>query len=637
MWCSLVLAFEAQRKMISPPFICVCSVLITVVGAVELNQEISVSAAVGKEVSIHCTYGTGCWDYIHWYQKKEGESFKRILYIDMDDGTKTNDPGYEAFQTEKKGNKFTLKIPQLKSSHAAVYYCACWDEDSSHSQNSCCSLHKNYDTFLCMLLPPQEELLRMSCSTTLIGWQQVVGAVELNQDISVTAAVVVGAVELNQEISVSAAVGKEVLIHCNYGAGCGSYIHWYQKKEGESFKRILYVDISSGAKTNDAGYQEFKAEKNGNKFTLKVTPLKASHAAEYYCACWDSSSHKAQILTPPLTQRGACFVTMSELTAIFFLICFGFTSGDTGTSVTYPKIWTVVKLGRTARIDCEVDSSVSLSNNPLHWYKRREGEAFTRLLYLPAGRSTVEKDDGVKGSVTAGKKGQTSTLTISNTDSNDNAVYYCAVWSAGWIKRFGGGTKLFVTERAIRAPTVSVYSTSKAVEQKITFLCHASDMFPDIIRFTWQEKTNGQWVDVKKDGLELLEGSFSKDDTRTSMMLIDQQKAKNNQYACTYTHEANKNAQQSERVEIEKKASEDQGSGTQKTPITQTCPPAKITNETANIDALTELFGAARSLYLATWVYTMMIFKSMVYFCAVSYFLCTRKMGGKPSGNRRAP
>ncbi|XP_076151504.1 immunoglobulin kappa light chain-like [Alosa pseudoharengus] len=328
---------------------------------------------------------------------------------------------------------------------------------------------------------------------------------------------------------------------------------------------------------------------------------------------------------------------MSELTAIFFLIFFGFTSGDTGTSVTHPKIWTVVKLGRAARIKCEVDSSVPLDTNPLHWYRWREGEAFTRLLHFPAGSSTFQKDDGVAGSVTASKSKQTSTLTISTTTaSNDNDVYYCAVWS-GNRKVFGSGTQLYVTEGAIRAPKVSVYSTSKAVEQKITFLCHASDMFPDIIRFTWQEKNNGQWVDVKKDGLDLLEGRFSKDKTMTSMMLIDQQKAKNNQYACTYTHEANKNAQQSERVEVERKASEDQGSGTQKTPITQTCPPAKITNETANIDALTELFGAARSLYLATWVYTMMIFKSMVYFCAISYFLCTRKMGGKPSGNRRAP
>lgn len=103
----------------------------------ELDQEISVTVPLGTPASIHCTYGTGCWDYIHWYQKKEEESFKRILYIKISDGTRTNDPDYKDhknFETEKKGKEFNLKIPNVKSFHRAVYYCACWD---SHSKNYC--------------------------------------------------------------------------------------------------------------------------------------------------------------------------------------------------------------------------------------------------------------------------------------------------------------------------------------------------------------------------------------------------------------------------------------------------------------------------------------------------------------------
>lgn len=105
----------------------------SVAGAVELSQKIiSVTAPVGKEVSIHCTHGSGCNYAIHWYQKKEGESFKRILYIKISDGAKTNDPGYSEFQAEKKGNEFTLKIPTLKSYHAAAYYCACYEIGRAH-------------------------------------------------------------------------------------------------------------------------------------------------------------------------------------------------------------------------------------------------------------------------------------------------------------------------------------------------------------------------------------------------------------------------------------------------------------------------------------------------------------------------
>ena len=101
----------------------------------ELDQEISVTVPLGTPASIHCTYGTGCWSYIHWYQKKEGESFKRILYIDMDNGAQTKDTDYKDskdFQAEKKENKYDLKITEVKSFHRAVYYCACWD---SHSKN----------------------------------------------------------------------------------------------------------------------------------------------------------------------------------------------------------------------------------------------------------------------------------------------------------------------------------------------------------------------------------------------------------------------------------------------------------------------------------------------------------------------
>ena len=105
----------------------------------ELDQEISVTVPLGTRASIHCTYGTGCRSYIHWYQKKEEESFKRILYIKISDGTRTNDPDYKDhknFETEKKGKEFNLKIPNVKSFHRAVYYCACWDS-ASHSKYYC--------------------------------------------------------------------------------------------------------------------------------------------------------------------------------------------------------------------------------------------------------------------------------------------------------------------------------------------------------------------------------------------------------------------------------------------------------------------------------------------------------------------
>ena len=59
--------------------------------------------------------------------------------MQISDGTRTNDPDYKDhknFETEKKGKEFNLKIPNVKSFHRAVYYCACWDY-YSHSKNKC--------------------------------------------------------------------------------------------------------------------------------------------------------------------------------------------------------------------------------------------------------------------------------------------------------------------------------------------------------------------------------------------------------------------------------------------------------------------------------------------------------------------
>lgn len=68
-------------------------------------------------------------------------------------------------------------------------------------------------------------------------------------------------------------------------------------------------------------------------------------------------------------------------------------------------------------------------------------------------------------------------------------------------------------------------------------------MFPDVIRFHWKVRKDGNWVDVQKSDCEVLESSFS-DKTRTSMMIIDKKRAEANRYACFYTHMPNSNGKE---------------------------------------------------------------------------------------------
>ncbi|KAG1969746.1 hypothetical protein F2P79_001642 [Pimephales promelas] len=98
------------------------------VGAGDLQQKISLTKAEEKLAIIDCHYtSSDCRYYIHWYQQKEGEPLKRILYVDIDDGSAQNDAGFESIKSEKKtSNHFALKITKLKKEHSAMYYCACW-------------------------------------------------------------------------------------------------------------------------------------------------------------------------------------------------------------------------------------------------------------------------------------------------------------------------------------------------------------------------------------------------------------------------------------------------------------------------------------------------------------------------------
>lgn len=103
------------------------SLFFAVDGAGELQQKISLTKAEDKLAIIDCHFPSDCWNYIHWYQQKEGKALKRILYADINDGSAKNDAGFESIKSEKKAsNHFALKITKLKKEHSAMYYCACW-------------------------------------------------------------------------------------------------------------------------------------------------------------------------------------------------------------------------------------------------------------------------------------------------------------------------------------------------------------------------------------------------------------------------------------------------------------------------------------------------------------------------------
>ncbi|KAG9273975.1 hypothetical protein AMEX_G10768 [Astyanax mexicanus] len=96
--------------------------------AVELQQKFLMTKPATKTAIIECTFSSDCWNYIHWYQKKDDETLKRVQYVRISNGESKNEAGFEYLKSEKKSeDQFVLKIPNLKAEHTATYYCACWD------------------------------------------------------------------------------------------------------------------------------------------------------------------------------------------------------------------------------------------------------------------------------------------------------------------------------------------------------------------------------------------------------------------------------------------------------------------------------------------------------------------------------
>ncbi|MBN3296035.1 TRGV3 protein, partial [Amia calva] len=102
------------------------------------------------------------------------------------------------------------------------------------------------------------------------------------------------AVTLEQDqLTVTKSKSKTARIRCKvFGTDATSAtIHWYQQKDGEALKRILY--IAGAASKLDTGFSEsiFSANKNSKESNLIIQNVQEeSHSATYYCAYWDSHS-----------------------------------------------------------------------------------------------------------------------------------------------------------------------------------------------------------------------------------------------------------------------------------------------------------------------------------------------------------
>uniref|UniRef100_A0A3Q3N1E4 Ig-like domain-containing protein n=1 Tax=Mastacembelus armatus TaxID=205130 RepID=A0A3Q3N1E4_9TELE len=101
-------------------------------GQVTVTQPGAVSSALGGSVTIRCktTQNVYVWSGYHqlaWYQQRDGESPKLLLYFASSQASGTPD----RFTGSGSNSDFTLTISGVQAEDTAVYYC-----QSAHYINS---------------------------------------------------------------------------------------------------------------------------------------------------------------------------------------------------------------------------------------------------------------------------------------------------------------------------------------------------------------------------------------------------------------------------------------------------------------------------------------------------------------------
>lgn len=202
--------------------------------------------------------------------------------------------------------------------------------------------------------------------------------------------------------------------------------------------------------------------------------------------------------------------------------------------------------------------------------------------------------------------------------------------TVGDRKVFGSGTRLYVTgprEDKVTEPTLKAYKPSKIQGDKRTMVCQASNMFPDLVKFSWQTKSSsgGEWSNVPdQQVIEQRDEVGNETPPKvfvTSMITVDKDMINNNnKYKCSVDHEGTKEPKTAEINEGTSSA----GNGGD--PVQPTCP---TTTESTEQKQKSETTDEAPSLYLFLYAYGIMLMKNGVYFVAVSLYLFKRRFEKK--------
>ncbi|KAG2458039.1 KV6A8 protein, partial [Polypterus senegalus] len=363
------------------------------------QEAISITKGLTKTARFTCKSDTTV-DFIHWYQHKDHEPPRRILYITTSSGLVTHDDSGERDKFTAATESYTLALNKMKQSDVAAYYCAAWTSHSDTGRGT----------------PEQEQTPRTVCVRSqavgeLIGvWAMTSGGLALT---------------ITQEaISITKGVTKTARFTCKLDERV-DYVHWYQHKDHEPPRRILYITTSSGSVAHDDSGEREKFSADGKSYTLALKSIEQGDKAAYYCAAWITHSDTGRG-TPAQEQtlRAACVTWRVRHEGGWGRRRSGARNSALPLTLTQEKLSMTKGQGKTVRIRCTWDSKPDY----IHWYRQKGGGALERMLYVATGSGAVSYDTGDHQRFKTEDNGLT--LRKDRAEADDEATYYCAAWDS---------------------------------------------------------------------------------------------------------------------------------------------------------------------------------------------------------------
>ncbi|XP_077164952.1 uncharacterized protein LOC143823038 [Paroedura picta] len=344
-----------------------------------LTQPPSASVSLGNTVKLSCALSSGYSSYVvGWYQQDAGEALRFILYGDSTRG----DGIPERFTGSKSGGMRYLTISSIQVGDEADYYCgAAYNLGEFASKVEIKSrvhlrkkergdAHQSY-----FFLQEVQELVMFPSML----WAILLPLLSHTSGVSSQGT-------LTQPPAESVALGNTVRLSARLSSGEESYyVGWYQQREGQTPRLLVYRDSSTASGIPD----RFSGSKSGAIRYLTITGVQPEDEATYYCGVGTSSWKWC-------TERVCSLPTVTQSPS------------------------ESVAVGGTVRLSAHMSSGYDSYGT--EWYQQREGQPPRLLVYSDSNRAS-----GIPDRFSGSKSGSHRYLTITGVQPEDEATYYLGV------------------------------------------------------------------------------------------------------------------------------------------------------------------------------------------------------------------